>query len=165
MCQLDVRRVGRTTDGRVGGRAGQALARGGLVALVGTLGAGKTRLVQSIAAALGADRRLVNSPTFVLIQEYEAAVPIYHCDTYRLRNVGEFLDLGIDEMLDPQDCPAVCLIEWADRVAAVLPPDHLRIEIDVTGPTSRRFTIRSGGGRPATILRTAQAILADAPAH
>ncbi len=88
--------------------------------------------MQSIAVALGADRRLVNSPTFVLIQEYEATLPIFHCDTYRLRNVEEFLDLGIDEIFQSH---GVCLIEWADRVAGVLPPDHLRIDIDITGPT------------------------------
>src|SRR5579872_7197597 len=77
---------------RLGSALGEALQQGGIVALIGTLGAGKTRLVQSIAATLGADRRLVNSPTFILIQEYEGTLPIYHCDTYRLRNVEEFID-------------------------------------------------------------------------
>jgi tRNA threonylcarbamoyladenosine biosynthesis protein TsaE len=137
----------------LGTALGQALGGGGVVALVGTLGAGKTRLVQSIAVALGADRRLVNSPTFILIQEYEAALPIYHCDTYRLRNVAEFLDLGIDEILQSN---GVCLIEWADRVAEVLPPDHLRIEIDVTGATSRRFRIAASGPKSVAILEAAK---------
>jgi len=111
----------------LGAALGNSLAHGGLVALVGTLGAGKTRLVQSIAVALGADRRLVSSPTFVLIQEYEAALPIFHCDTYRLRNVGEFLDLGIDEIFQSH---GVCLIEWADR--AGLPQPSRRPEIGCT---------------------------------
>ena len=133
----------------LGTALGNALVEGGVVALVGTLGAGKTRLVQSIAVALGADRRFVNSPTFILIQEYEASLPIYHCDTYRLRNVEEFLDLGIDEILQSG---GVCLIEWADRVAEVLPSDHLRIEIDVTGATERRFRFEAGGPRSAAIL-------------
>jgi tRNA threonylcarbamoyladenosine biosynthesis protein TsaE len=133
----------------LGAALGKSLAGGGLVALVGTLGAGKTRLVQSIAVSLGADRRLVNSPTFVLIQEYEAALPVYHCDTYRLRNADEFLDLGIDEILDS---PSVCLIEWADRVASFLPSDHLLIKIDVIGPTTRRFQISANGPRSAAIL-------------
>ena len=75
--------------------------------------------MQAIAVALGAERRLVNSPTFVLIQEYEGTLPLYHCDTYRLKNVDEFLDLGIDEIFQSD---GVCLIEWADRVAGVLPP-------------------------------------------
>jgi len=137
----------------LGTALGKSLAGGGLVALVGMLGAGKTRLVQSIAVALGADRRLVTSPTFVLIQEYEAALPVYHCDTYRLRNVEEFLDLGIDEILQS---PGIRLIEWADRVATVLPTDHLRIEIAVTGPTTRRFQISANGLKSAAILAAAR---------
>jgi tRNA threonylcarbamoyladenosine biosynthesis protein TsaE len=132
------------------GRAlGKALAQGGLVALIGPLGAGKTRLAQSIATALGADRRAVNSPTFVLIQEYAAALPIFHCDTYRLRSVDEFLDLGVDEMFQSE---GVCLIEWADRVTPVLPADRLQIEIAVSGATARNFLITALGPRSADLL-------------
>jgi tRNA threonylcarbamoyladenosine biosynthesis protein TsaE len=132
------------------GRAlGAALDRGGIVALIGSLGAGKTRLVQSIASALGADRRTVNSPTFVLVQEYAATRPVFHCDTYRLRNVSEFLDLGADEMFDSG---GVCLIEWADRVNEVLPPDRLQIEIEVTGATTREFRLTALGPRSAEVL-------------
>lgn len=134
----------------------KSLAQGGLLALVGTLGAGKTRLVQAIAAALGADRRLVSSPTFVLIQQYEAAIPIFHCDTYRLGNVDEFLDLGIDEIFQ---LDGVCLIEWADRVACVLPPDHVRIDIEVAGPTTRYFRLEAGGPRSAAILEAARQLV------
>jgi tRNA threonylcarbamoyladenosine biosynthesis protein TsaE len=147
----------RDTDA-LGTALGKSLAGGGLVALVGTLGAGKTRLVQSIAVSLGADRRLVNSPTFVLIQEYEATLPVYHCDTYRLRNVEEFLDLGIDEIMQS---PGVCVIEWADRVAGVLPADHLRIEIDITGLTTRRFQISANGPKSAAILVAAREAMAS----
>ncbi len=136
------------------GRAlGAALAGGGLVALVGPLGAGKTRLVQSIATTLGADRRTVNSPTFILIQEYAASLPIFHCDTYRLRNPGEFLDLGVDEMFETE---GVCLIEWADRVAHILPDDRLEIAIEVTGPTFRTFRLAALGPRSAEILAKAR---------
>jgi tRNA threonylcarbamoyladenosine biosynthesis protein TsaE len=136
------------------GRAlGKALAQGGLVALIGPLGAGKTRLAQSIATALGADRRTVNSPTFVLIQEYAAALPIFHCDTYRLRSIDEFLDLGVDEMFQSE---GVCLIEWADRVTPVLPADRLQIEIEVAGATGRNFLITALGPRSAEVLQEAR---------
>jgi tRNA threonylcarbamoyladenosine biosynthesis protein TsaE len=139
------------------GRAlGTALAAGGIVALIGPLGAGKTRLVQSIAAALGADRRTVNSPTFVLIQEYDAPLPILHCDTYRLRSIDEFLDLGADEMFQSR---GVCLIEWADRVTPVLPADRLQIEIEVAGPTSRNFRLSALGAQSAKLLAQSQAAL------
>ncbi len=137
------------------GRAlGIALEHGGTIALIGPLGAGKTRLVQSIATALGADRRTVNSPTFVLVQEYDAPLPVFHCDTYRLRNVAEFLDLGADEMFESG---GVCLIEWADRVSEVLPPDRLQIEIAVTGATTREFRLTALGPKSAGILAKARA--------
>src|SRR5580704_1870575 len=133
------------------GRAlGAALEHGGTIALIGPLGAGKTRLAQSIATALGADRRTVNSPTFVLIQEYDAPLPIFHCDTYRLRSVDEFLDLGVDEMFQSE---GVCLIEWADRVTPVLPADRLQIEIEVTGATARTFRITALGRASEEVLR------------
>jgi tRNA threonylcarbamoyladenosine biosynthesis protein TsaE len=138
----------------LGRTLGSALEAGVVVALIGPLGAGKTRLAQSIATALGADRRTVNSPTFVLIQEYAASLPVVHCDTYRLRSVDEFLDLGIDEMFEES---AVCLIEWADRVASVLPADRLQVDIEVAGPTARTFRITALGTRSARALATARA--------
>jgi len=139
---------------RLGCALARALAHGGTVALIGPLGAGKTRLTQAIAGELGADRRTVNSPTFVLIQEYAASVPIFHCDTYRLRSVDEFLDLGVDEMFQSE---ALCLIEWADRVTPVLPPDRLQIEIEVTGPTARNFRISALGPHSFAVLANARA--------
>ena len=145
----------------LGRSLGKALAQGGVVALVGSLGAGKTRLVQAIACALGADRRTVNSPTFILIQEYDARLPIFHCDTYRLRSVDEFLDLGIDEAFQSA---GVCLIEWADHVAAVLPDDRLQIEIEVLGATERQFAMTALGRRSGEILDQARALfIAAAP--
>jgi tRNA threonylcarbamoyladenosine biosynthesis protein TsaE len=150
-----VARDERDTE-QLGRSLGVSLAQGGVVALVGPLGAGKTRLVQSIATTLGADRRTVNSPTFVLIQEYAGSIPIYHCDTYRLRNVEEFLDLGVDEMLQSG---GVFLVEWADRVASVLPDDRLQIEIEVTGATARTFRMTASGPRSVSVVSKASANL------
>src|SRR5947199_6148022 len=82
----------------LGRRLGGLLFPGAVVALVGPLGAGKTHLVRAIAEGLGiADSRVVSSPTFVLIQEYAARLPIYHFDAYRLRTPAEFGDLGVHE--------------------------------------------------------------------
>src|SRR5215472_8776139 len=97
-----------------GRRLAELLFPGAVVALVGPLGAGKTHLVRALAEGLGiADSRVVSSPTFVLIQEYDARLPIYHFDAYRLKNPAEFANLGIEEYFAAE---GVCLIEWADRV-------------------------------------------------
>lgn len=135
---------------RLGEALAAALEPGAVVALVGNLGAGKTRLAQAVAAGLGIDPAQVNSPTFVLIQEYDGRLPLYHFDTYRLRDTDEFLELGADELLHAD---GVCLIEWADRVADVLPGDVLRIEITPTGPHTRRFSITPTGQRSTRIAQ------------
>ncbi|MGO9115657.1 MAG: tRNA (adenosine(37)-N6)-threonylcarbamoyltransferase complex ATPase subunit type 1 TsaE [Thermoguttaceae bacterium] len=127
-----------------------ALPPGTTVALCGTLGAGKTRLVQSIAEALGVNRRDVVSPTFVLIQEYRGRRMIYHIDAYRLRDDDEFQQLGPDEYFESD---GLVLIEWADRVEASLPRDYVEIQVDVTGVESRRFEIRAIGRRYDEVLR------------
>jgi tRNA threonylcarbamoyladenosine biosynthesis protein TsaE len=120
-----------------GARLAEALEPGTVVALVGHLGAGKTRLVQAVARAAGVDPREVSSPTFVLVQEYAGSWPIYHFDTYRLKGAEDFLDLGAEEYLRGD---GVCFVEWADRVAAVLHED-LRIELTATGETTRQLVV------------------------
>src|SRR5688500_870189 len=82
---------------RLGRRLGELLPAGAVVALDGPLGAGKTRLVQGLAAARGHDPLAVVSPTFTLVQEYRGERPVYHFDVYRLRDDDEFLNLGPDE--------------------------------------------------------------------
>jgi tRNA threonylcarbamoyladenosine biosynthesis protein TsaE len=136
---------------RLGRRLAEFLSPGTVVALIGPLGAGKTQLVRAIAEGLGlTDPLAVSSPTFVLIQEYPARLPVYHFDAYRLRSAGEFLDLGAHEYFQGD---GVCLVEWADRVAACLPADHLRITITPTGEDSRRFSLESTGETSAEIVR------------
>ena len=127
---------------RLGRALAEVLPPGTTVALCGTLGAGKTRLVQAVAAARGIDPRHVQSPTFVLIHEYRGPLPVFHLDAYRLRGESEFLDLGPEEYFDG---PGLTLVEWADRVAGCLPPERIEVQIDVTGPTARRFHVRALG--------------------
>lgn len=123
---------------RFGAALARALLPGTTIALCGTLGAGKTRLVQAIAAGFGVPRDEVVSPTFVLCQTYAGRRTIHHLDAYRVRDRDEFEALGVEELFDSQ---AITIIEWADRVAEVLPEDYLRVEIDVTGATTRRFRV------------------------
>ena len=124
----------------LGRRIAKRLKPGDCVALSGPLGAGKTVLARGIAVGLGlADERLVASPTFVLVREYPAGVPVYHVDLYRtVRPAGELADLGIGEML----ADGVVLIEWADRARGALPHPRWDIDIEITGPRRRRFTVR-----------------------
>lgn len=126
----------------LGAMLAAAAEPGLVVGLIGSLGAGKTRLVRATATALGADPSSVNSPTFVLIQEYFGRLPVYHFDTYRLRDERAFADLGVEEYFGGD---GVCFVEWADRVASELPRDLLRIEVTVFAPTARRFRITASG--------------------
>ena len=146
--RIEVHDLAGTED--LGRRLGRLLFPGTVVALAGPLGAGKTHLVRAIAEGLEVDDvRLVNSPTFVLIQEYEARLPIYHFDAYRLQSEGEFLDLGALEYF--QDA-GVCLVEWADKVRDCLPAEHLWIDLVVTGANSRRFVLTGRGDRYRELL-------------
>ncbi|MDA1049400.1 MAG: tRNA (adenosine(37)-N6)-threonylcarbamoyltransferase complex ATPase subunit type 1 TsaE [Planctomycetota bacterium] len=127
-------------------RFGEALARllpnGITVCLSGTLGAGKTRLVQAIAAACGVNRADVVSPTFVLCQHYSASRQFDHLDAYRIRDDDEFLELGVDEMFASD---GITLVEWGERFRNCLPLDRVEIQIQVLGDTEREFRVTSIG--------------------
>jgi tRNA threonylcarbamoyladenosine biosynthesis protein TsaE len=127
----------------------EALDTGTVVALIGNLGAGKTRLVRAVSVALGVNPRAIASPTFVLVHEYDGRWPIYHFDTYRLKDTRDFLDLGVEEYFN---AGGVCFVEWADRVHDQLPADHLRIEIIATGETTREFKFQATGPKSAQVM-------------
>jgi tRNA threonylcarbamoyladenosine biosynthesis protein TsaE len=144
---------------RLGRALADALPPGTVIGLVGTLGAGKTRLVQAVAAALGVAPGSVTSPTFVLINEYRGGrLPVYHFDTYRLKDHDEFLNLGPDEYFDSA---GLTFVEWADRVEELLPRERLDISIEVTGETERQISIR--GTSEAMEAMTAQIAAACGP--
>jgi len=147
---LQFEAASETATEQWGTRLAHALEPGLVVALVGNLGAGKTRLVKAVARGLGIEPGHVTSPTFVLVQEYEGRLPLYHFDTYRLADPNAFAELGIDEYFAGS---GVCFVEWADRVMTLLPPDHLRIEIETTGTDSRRFRVEAYGPRSAGVVQ------------
>jgi tRNA threonylcarbamoyladenosine biosynthesis protein TsaE len=145
---------------RLGRLLAATIPAGTTVALCGTLGAGKTRLVQAIAAGLSIDRDEVVSPTFVLVQQYHGAKTLNHLDAYRLRDEDEFRELGIEEMFASD---GITVVEWADRIEQALPDDYLRIDIEVTGETSRRFRIRAvGSGWDAALVALRDLLIAGA---
>jgi len=132
------------------GRAiGESAAAGDIVALRGGLGAGKTCLVQGIAEGLGVPPTVpVNSPSFVIVSEHRGRLPLFHFDLYRVRDWREVAELGWDDYLERK---GVIVIEWAERMGPLLPADHLGVELEITGDSSRRITIRGKGPFP---LRT-----------
>lgn len=134
---------------RLGAALARSLPAGTTVALIGTLGAGKTRLVQALAAACGVPADTVVSPTFVLCQEYHGRRTLYHLDAYRLKDDDEFLQLGPEEYFESD---GITLIEWADRVIDCLPPERLEIHIEVVGDTERQFRLVPAGREAVRML-------------
>lgn len=123
---------------RLGEDLALALKAGDCLALVGDLGAGKSTLARAFIRAMADDTDLeVPSPTFTIIQTYAARIPVAHLDLYRLSDVSELDELGIEEMLED----GICLIEWPDLAAEVLPPEQT---------VTLRLT-HSGDGRLAVI--------------
>jgi tRNA threonylcarbamoyladenosine biosynthesis protein TsaE len=86
----------------------------------------------------------------VLIQEYNARLPIYHFDAYRLPGAAELFDLGVHEYLEGR---GVCLVEWADRVEDCLPSEHLRIILEITGASSRLLHVEARGEQYVELVK------------
>jgi len=137
--------ISRSTEQtrRVGMRLGALLQPGDLVALVGDLGSGKTTLVQGIAAGWGS-LDPVSSPTFVLVNVYRHTdgLRLFHLDAYRLNGSHEALDLDLDAMLDQ----GPMIVEWAERVQAVLPEQGLWVHLNYIDEVQRDL-IFSGRGQ------------------
>lgn len=122
----------------------EALGPGDVVSLTGELGAGKTCFVQGAARGLGVSGR-VTSPSFLLRRDYQGRVAVLHLDVYRLDDVGEVVELGLEEAADGQ---RVTFIEWGDAVGPLLPPDHLEVELrthDLAEPERRCITLTAHG--------------------
>jgi tRNA threonylcarbamoyladenosine biosynthesis protein TsaE len=111
---------------KLGLRIAEAIEPGDIVALTGDLGTGKTALTKYIAEGLGIKEE-INSPTFNIVKEYRSGrLPLFHFDVYRLDGGDEFFDAGAEDYLNGK---GVCVIEWADIVADVLPADALVVNI------------------------------------
>ena len=124
----------------LGRRIGAALEAGDVVGLIGDLGAGKTQLVKGIAVGLGlADAGVVTSPTFVLMNTYAGRLPLRHYDLYRIEG-AQLESLAFHELRGT----SASVVEWADRARDSL-EDWLEVAIEITGETSRRFSMRPHG--------------------
>lgn len=132
-----------------GERIGRLLTGGELIALEGTLGAGKTQLVQGLARGLEITDRPVTSPTFVFVHEFRGRRPFAHVDLFRIEREEDLLDLGLLEYLDS---PWVVAIEWADKAGRFLPAERLNIRLTHRSETSRTIEIEATGARAQKIL-------------
>lgn len=126
---------------------GAALARelkpGDVVTLIGEIGAGKTTFVRGLARGLGVPEGSVASPSFVLVRQYTSGrMPLYHADLFRLENLPQAANVGLEECYETG---GVTLIEWADKAPGVLPEQFLEIRFEAVDPESRRLTLQPHG--------------------
>lgn len=134
--------VDRAATMALGARLAELVRGGDALALIGDLGVGKTTLVTGLVEALGGGSAA--SPTFSLVNEYPAGrLVVWHVDLYRIERAAELPELGLDDVIgDPR---GICIVEWADRFA-VLPADHLRIELAHAQAGDRRTLVAVGSG-------------------
>ena len=134
---IEIQSLQETID--LGKKLGRLLRPGMMITLNGDLGAGKTTFTKGIGQALGIER-VINSPTFTILKQYQGIYQISHFDAYRLE--GQSDDLGFEEIFDSDD---ICVIEWPEFIEDILPENRLDITILRQGPQQRQFVFRPNG--------------------
>lgn len=114
-----------------------------IVILNGDLGSGKTTFVKEVVEALGSED-VVTSPTFNLLNIYQANFPVYHFDMYRLESAEEAMNVGFEEYFNKQNLDGVCFVEWAENVEGLINEYDFEVEILKNGETARTFIIKEG---------------------
>ncbi|MDR2900908.1 MAG: tRNA (adenosine(37)-N6)-threonylcarbamoyltransferase complex ATPase subunit type 1 TsaE [Treponema sp.] len=120
-----------------GEKIGKRLHKGSIVALEGGLGAGKTQLTKGIALGLGIHEE-ITSPTYTIISEYDGSIPLFHIDTYRLKGSDDFINIGAEELLYGN---GVCVIEWSNIVADMLPEKKVSVKIKILDDGKRLICV------------------------
>jgi len=124
---------------RFGKKLAKKLDAGIVVGLYGELGSGKTTLIRGLVRGLGAEKSTrITSPTFVLMNVYQARVPVYHFDFYRLDDPRMIIELGCEEYFYGR---GVCVIEWADRAGELIPPESVKIELRAIDEKTREIDV------------------------
>lgn len=124
----------------LGKKIGSLLKKGDIIAMQGTLAAGKTTITKGIAQSLGVKEE-ITSPTFCLISEYEGKMPLYHMDVYRLEGGEDFINLGVEDLMYGN---GVSLIEWSEKVMDELPKKTIILKIEpIEGKTERNITLEN----------------------
>ena len=147
MPAADLRARVRTTSVEetvaLGERLGRVAEPGDLVCVWGELGAGKTQLAKGIARGLGITDT-VNSPTFILMNEYAGRLPLFHVDLYRLADAADALAGGL---IDDRQSDGVTVVEWPERMGDVLPAGRLDVRIDGSGDEPREIDVETADAR------------------
>lgn len=124
----------------LGRKIGFLLKAGDVIAMTGTLAAGKTTITKGIAESLGVSDN-ITSPTFCLISEYDGSkMPLYHMDVYRLEGAEDFVNLGVEDMLYGN---GVCIIEWSEKVQSELPKKTIFMKITPSEDGTRTIEIKN----------------------
>lgn len=132
----------------IGRLIGEMAAPGDIILLSGPLGAGKTCLAQGIAKGIGV-KESPPSPSYVLVREFEGRFPLYHMDLYRLE-FEEIAELGIEDYMSGK---GVCVIEWAEKAAPLMPQEHLSVNLSYLGERERELEVIPEGSRYEMISR------------
>ncbi len=144
---------------RLGKVLGKSLKAGDIICLSGELGAGKTVFAKGVASGMGISEKLIVSPSFILIRQYDSGrLPFYHFDLYRLRDPQDILILGYEEYFYDD---GVAVIEWPERLKYLLPEKYLKIRISIKGKTQRLFEFKPEGKRYETLTEKINAHLGD----
>lgn len=137
---------------RFGRRLGERINAGSVIALVGELGCGKTLFTRGLCAGLGVPENEVNSPTFAFVNEYRGRLPVYHVDLYRIDDIESGFEIGILDYLTRAEA-GVIVLEWAEKVQALLPEDYLRVKFEVLSAQKRRLEFAVSGERSGALIR------------
>lgn len=142
------------------GTIGKIIREGTVICLDGELGVGKTLFVRAIARTLGVESD-VTSPTFNLMNIYEAACPIVHFDLYRITSEEELEDIGFYEYAEATE--GIVLIEWAEKFPDAMPADHLSVRIEALNDEERQFTFVAKGKKSRALLEELKRIVDREP--
>ncbi|AKT54454.1 MULTISPECIES: tRNA (adenosine(37)-N6)-threonylcarbamoyltransferase complex ATPase subunit type 1 TsaE [Selenomonas] len=142
------------------GTIGKIIREGTVICLDGELGVGKTLFVRALARTLGVESD-VTSPTFNLMNIYEAACPIVHFDLYRIASEEELEDIGFFEYAEATE--GIVLIEWAEKFPNAIPADHLSVRIDALDAEKRKFTFIAAGEKSEALLEELKRIVDREP--
>lgn len=137
----------------IGRKIAKNLRKGDIICLFGQLGSGKTVLTKGIASGLGADKKRIISPSFVLIRQYtqRKKLPFYHFDLYRLKAARDIMVLGYEEYFYGD---GVTVIEWADRLKYLLPKEYLKIELFIRNDNQRLLEFSAFGRHYKELVRS-----------